>query len=175
LLITPALACAAEQRLGEFKPQELANTAWAFATTDWLDELQFAAVVRATKQRFGEFNMQELATTSWAFATVGHSDTPLLMSIATEAARALSGFQQVELCMTLWALSRRVSLTIAWRFAQVCKTCLLLLRHAMLWSVAHGTRTKRIIGPRSCTFKYMGRYFRLPWHQHEFRSSYKCC
>ena len=39
-----ALATTAQRRMGNFKPQELANTAWAFATADQKDALLFAAL-----------------------------------------------------------------------------------------------------------------------------------
>ena len=42
-----ALARVAEPRLGEFNAQELANTAWAFATAGQLDEALFVALARA--------------------------------------------------------------------------------------------------------------------------------
>ena len=50
------LARAAEPRLGEFKAQELVNTAWAFATAGQLDEALFVALARAARPRLGEFN-----------------------------------------------------------------------------------------------------------------------
>ena len=59
-----ALARAAEWRLSKIKPQELANTAWAFATVNHRDEQLFAALARAAELRPGEFNPQELANTA---------------------------------------------------------------------------------------------------------------
>ena len=56
--------------MGKFKVQELANTAWAFATVDLFDELLFAALARIAKWRVGKFNAQELANMAWAFAMV---------------------------------------------------------------------------------------------------------
>ena len=43
-LLFETLARAAEQRVSEFKHQELANTAWAFATVSHRDEKLFAAL-----------------------------------------------------------------------------------------------------------------------------------
>ena len=43
-LLFAALARAAERRLSEFKPQELASTAWAFATVNHRDGKLFAAL-----------------------------------------------------------------------------------------------------------------------------------
>ena len=58
-----ALAAAAEHRIAEFKLQELANTAWAFATTGHLDLQLLAALAKTAEQRVGEFNAQDLGNT----------------------------------------------------------------------------------------------------------------
>ena len=60
---------AAELRLGDFKVQDLANTAWAFATASQQDAQLFAALARVAELRLGDFKVQELANTAWAFAT----------------------------------------------------------------------------------------------------------
>ena len=54
--------------LGDFNAQDLANTAWAFATPGQLDARLFAVLARAAKRRVGNFNAQNLANTAWAFA-----------------------------------------------------------------------------------------------------------
>ena len=51
-----ALARVTERRLSHFKPQEVANTAWAFATVNYLDEKLFAVLARAAERRLSEFN-----------------------------------------------------------------------------------------------------------------------
>ena len=50
-----ALARAAEKRLSDFNPQEVANTAWAFATVNYRDEKLFAALARAAERRLSDF------------------------------------------------------------------------------------------------------------------------
>ena len=55
--------------MGEFAPQHLSNTAWAFATVCHLDETLFAALAKEAKQRRGQLFSQELANIAWAFAT----------------------------------------------------------------------------------------------------------
>ena len=50
-------------------PQELANTAWAFATASQSDASLFAALATAAEQRMGDFNPQALTNTAWAFVT----------------------------------------------------------------------------------------------------------
>ena len=58
----------AEQRLDEFNAQELANTAWAFATVGQEDEQLFKALAEMAEQRLDDFNAQGLTNAAWAFA-----------------------------------------------------------------------------------------------------------
>ena len=51
-------------------PQDLANTAWAFATVKQPDAILFAAFTRAVEWQMSEFTEQNLANTAWAFATL---------------------------------------------------------------------------------------------------------
>ena len=57
------MARAAEQQIGELKSQELANTAWAFATAGQLDKKVFAALARAAELCVGKFKPQNLSNT----------------------------------------------------------------------------------------------------------------
>ena len=57
-LLFPVLARPAERRLTEFHPQEVANTAWAFATVNYRDEKLFAALAIAAELRLSELNPQ---------------------------------------------------------------------------------------------------------------------
>ena len=47
--------------MGDFKSQNLANAAWAFATADQSDASLFAALATAAEQRMGDFNSRNLA------------------------------------------------------------------------------------------------------------------
>ena len=51
-----ALAAAAEQRLRNFKSQDLANTAWSFATVGHKEEQLFTALAAAAERRMRDFN-----------------------------------------------------------------------------------------------------------------------
>ena len=55
----------------DFNLQELANTAWAFATVGHKNERLFTALAAAAERRIKDFNSQEVVNTAWAFATVG--------------------------------------------------------------------------------------------------------
>ena len=50
------LAKAANRWIGDFKAQELANTAWAFAKVGWYHMHLFTALARMAEQRLAEFN-----------------------------------------------------------------------------------------------------------------------
>ena len=43
--------------MGNFKPQELANTAWAFATVGQADAQLFTALAREGQRRAGNFKL----------------------------------------------------------------------------------------------------------------------
>ena len=60
--------------MDKFNAQELANTAWAFATVGQQDEQLFKALARVAECRVDKFNAQELANTVWGFATVGQQN-----------------------------------------------------------------------------------------------------
>ena len=52
-----ALARTAEQRMGEFNVQNLANTAWAFATVGHQKEQLFKALARKAERCMRNFNV----------------------------------------------------------------------------------------------------------------------
>ena len=80
-----ALARVAELRLGDFKEQGLANTAWAFATASQQDAQLFAALARVAELRLGDFKLQCLANIAWAFAMAAQSDAELFTALARAA------------------------------------------------------------------------------------------
>ena len=87
-----ALARAAERRVSDFKPQNLANTAWAFATLGQSDAPLFAALARAAERRMGDLKPQELANTAWAFARAALWDAAFFSVLARAAERRAGEF-----------------------------------------------------------------------------------
>jgi len=53
---------------GEFTPQGLANTAWAFAVLRYADTRLGDAVAASSLQRLSHFDLRALANLSWAFS-----------------------------------------------------------------------------------------------------------
>ena len=72
------LATAAELRMSNFNPQDLANTARAFATLGQLDAPLLTALAREAERRVRDFNLQNLTNTAWAFAIQGRLDTTMV-------------------------------------------------------------------------------------------------
>ena len=96
---------AARRGLRDFKPQELANTAWAYATAGHAAPALLDAIAEEAAGRgLRDFKPQELANTAWAYATAGHAAPALLDAIAEEAARrGLRDFKPQGLANTAWA------------------------------------------------------------------------
>ena len=91
--------------MGNLIPQELATTAWAFATLKRLDEKLFTSLARAARRRVSEFNSQALANTAWAFATVMQLDQKLLTTLARAAERRVSEFDVQAFANTAWTFA----------------------------------------------------------------------
>ena len=77
-------------RLDKFSAQNLANTAWAFATVGQQDEQLFKALARMAEQRLDKFSVQSLCNTAWSFATVDQQDEQLFKAFR-KALNAISG------------------------------------------------------------------------------------
>ena len=63
-----AVSIRAQETLGEFNAQDLANAAWAFAKLAMREESLMKAVSSRARDMLGEFKAQGLANTVWALA-----------------------------------------------------------------------------------------------------------
>ena len=66
----------------DFTSQNLANTAWAFATGGRREEQLFTALAVVAERCMRDLTSQELGNTAWAFATVGHKEERLFTALA---------------------------------------------------------------------------------------------
>ena len=66
-----ALAVAACARASDFKPQELTNLVWAFATLKWRHARLFEQLADVASARLAEFSPQGLSQTLWAYSKLG--------------------------------------------------------------------------------------------------------
>ena len=69
-LLFAALARAVEQQVRASKAQQLANTAWAFATVKQSYEKPLTNLARAAERRLSSFNDPEEAKVTLAFANM---------------------------------------------------------------------------------------------------------
>ena len=108
------LAVSAESRIRELKPQELSNSAWAYATAghaapELFDALASVAVRRLTvpsaDAEMSEFSPQELANLAWAYATAGHVAPELYDSLANASLGSINEFNPQNLANTAWAFA----------------------------------------------------------------------
>ncbi|KAJ1450646.1 hypothetical protein M885DRAFT_42822 [Pelagophyceae sp. CCMP2097] len=101
-----AVAVAAPCKIAEFKPQELANTVWAFAKVGSKSPALFDAVSAESVRQIGAFKAQELANTVWAFAKSGYEAAALFEAVAAEAPRQIGAFKPQELTNLVWSFSK---------------------------------------------------------------------
>jgi len=91
--------------MSEFKPEDLSNIAWAFATARYAAPALFDAIGTEAARRVGEFNPQGLANTAWAFATAGHPAPAFFDAICTESIGRVREFEPQELKDTVLAIA----------------------------------------------------------------------
>ena len=102
-MVWEPLPMAASAGLREMKPQELANTAWAFATVGHSEPSLFDELAGVAGAQLDDFNSQALANTAWAYATAGHASRELFDAIALESASRLDEFNSQEIANLAWA------------------------------------------------------------------------
>jgi hypothetical protein len=116
-----AIASAALPQLSRFKPQELANLAWAFSTAgQGQHHALFDGVAEQAVEKMEMFKAQELSNLVWAFSTARGAETKLsnaavaksevkrkafYMSAALAAAANIGKFNAQNLANTAWAFS----------------------------------------------------------------------
>ena len=87
-----ALPEAVRRRLDGFNPQDLSNTAWAFASASHASQELFKAIsAEVARRRLGDFRPQELSNTVWAFASAGHDSSEVFKAISIEVVRRRLG------------------------------------------------------------------------------------
>lgn len=87
-----ALVVQVIKKVEEFKPQELANVVWAFASMEhYSPELMTVVGERALLMR-DQFKEQELSNVVWAFAKLHHYDEALFKHMLSAVASKLPHF-----------------------------------------------------------------------------------
>ena len=93
---------------GDFRPHELANTAWAFATFDQADAKPFVSVALARSEvAFRRLQSTGACQHSMGIATFVQSNAKLFATLAcAHRSLSLGDFKPLELANAAWALRR---------------------------------------------------------------------
>lgn len=100
------LGQAAMKKLRQFLPQEITNTAWAFATLSVSNTSLFLEISVKVLPRIGEFDPQGLSNLTWACATVSFHDSALMSALSSESIAKIQHFLPQNLGNTVWALAK---------------------------------------------------------------------
>uniref|UniRef100_A0A7S4RAM3 catechol O-methyltransferase n=1 Tax=Alexandrium monilatum TaxID=311494 RepID=A0A7S4RAM3_9DINO len=87
------------------KPQELSNTAWAYAQLSFLHLPLMDAIAAASIAKITQCLSQDHSNLAWAFATLHLPNAPLCDSIAAAALRTIRQFERQHLVNTAWSFA----------------------------------------------------------------------
>jgi hypothetical protein len=87
----------------DFTFQELANTAWAYATAQHAAPALLDAIAAEAARQVRDFKPQELTNTAWAYAKAQHAAPALLDAIAAESRRQVRNFKPQNLANAAWS------------------------------------------------------------------------
>ncbi|CAE8585039.1 unnamed protein product [Polarella glacialis] len=105
-----ALLQAAEGRLREFRPRDLAGVVWALARADAGEELLRAICTEMDVAGWlQQLTSRDFALAAWAFAKAGLGDAPLLEAMQLEAAKRLGEFSSQDVVNVAWAFAKMQS------------------------------------------------------------------
>eukprot|EP00928_Gymnodinium_smaydae_P006196 TRINITY_DN12164_c0_g1_i2.p2 TRINITY_DN12164_c0_g1~~TRINITY_DN12164_c0_g1_i2.p2 ORF type:complete len:490 (-),score=130.11 TRINITY_DN12164_c0_g1_i2:90-1559(-) len=90
------------------KPQEVANTVWAYAKTRCPDVALFGSLADTVikDEMLWHFKPQELANTLWAFATIGYHHSGLFSKAAVVTMKARYQLSPQNIANILWAYAK---------------------------------------------------------------------
>jgi hypothetical protein len=91
------IAVQAASRVADFNPQNMPNTAWAFATLGIKVDALFTAIAVQDASCVADFKQKELSNTAWSFATLGIKVGALFTAIAVQAASCVADFNPQQL------------------------------------------------------------------------------
>jgi len=101
------LWCALAERgcavVKDAEPQQLANTAWAYARARHAAPALLDAIATAAMARVDDFSPQALANMAWAYATARQPAPALMDAIAVAAVVQIAEFNPQDLANTAWA------------------------------------------------------------------------
>ena len=99
------LAARAGEDPESFKPQELCNLLWAFATLKRRNARLFERFTPTTTKRLGEFTPQGLSQTIWAYSKLNLSKHALLLAAASAALPKLGAYDAQSIATLAWSFA----------------------------------------------------------------------
>lgn len=84
-------------------PQDLANTAWAFATLGLPDSDLMDQILQEVIAKVSDFSTQNLANTAWAYAKLGLWNERLMQTLSLAIVRKVKDFDGQGLANVAWA------------------------------------------------------------------------
>lgn len=99
------LSDASIAKIDQFKPTELASTAWAFGKLCILDEPLMANIASKAVAKMSGFNDQAMSNTVWAFVTLSSPFDALMDKAAAEALLRAHALDSQNLSMIAWAFA----------------------------------------------------------------------
>lgn len=100
-----AIAAQAINTSGQAKPQELSNTAWAYAPLPFLHLPLCDAIAAASIAKIAECVSQDISNLAWAFATLHLPHAPLCDALAAPALAKIRYFDRQHLVNTAWSFA----------------------------------------------------------------------
>ncbi len=88
-----------------FNPQNLANTAWAFAKLFHRDDLLFTRMAQLAEEQIEDFSAQNLSNILWAFAKVQHDNFMFFELTSYHILRLLPEFSTQAAVNSVWAMA----------------------------------------------------------------------
>jgi hypothetical protein len=107
---SPAWFAAMEQRadwlVANGNQQDIANTAWAFATLGKKSNAWFGAIEKRSDWLVTDGSLQSIANTAWAFATLDHPSPALFSAIEKRSDWLVAHGNPQEISCTAWAFAK---------------------------------------------------------------------
>lgn len=99
------LAAAAASKLRDLKPQEISNSAWAYATAGHAAPKLFEGLAQSAMPLLIDFSPQELSNMAWSYATAREHSPRLFDRIADASVKRVGDFNPQNLANMAWAFA----------------------------------------------------------------------
>mmetsp|Transcript_8599 Transcript_8599/g.15424 ORF Transcript_8599/g.15424 Transcript_8599/m.15424 type:complete len:463 (-) Transcript_8599:196-1584(-) len=92
--------------VGQLKPQDLSNAAWALTKLGLLNAVLFNHLSEHSRRTIEAFEPVNLSMALWAFARAGFMEEKFFNQAAAEVKKQIRGFQPQQIANTTWAMAK---------------------------------------------------------------------